>query len=235
MYLYSIDAKSSYIDGINGYTEKDISEALKKHEDNDIKLYFQNLSKTSEKNSIIIPCTNYSFSLENFFQCKWYLCEYLNNQVNRCIDEDIIKKVYEKLKIEDEESFYVPNATSVADILEIIGESKPIIYLDFDKSNIQIKLFLLSMGYKIKYLQSEEKARKAFIITDNDKIYESIVNILPLIDYSGITAVLLPHKFFIDKKYKSQVMKLISDEIISMEYYYPQQEMSITLIGEFDN
>lgn len=89
------------------------------------------------------------------------------------------------------------------------------------------------MGYKIKYLKAEEKAKKAFIITDNDKIYESIVNALPIIDFTGTTAFLLPHKFFIDKKYESQCRNLIQNDIITMEYYFPNPEMSITLIGEF--
>ena len=81
--------------------------------------------------------------------------------------------------------------------------------------------------------KAEEKAKKAFIITDNDKIYESIVNALPIIDFTGTTAFLLPHKFFIDKKYKSQCRNLIKDKIITMEYYFPNPEMSITLIGDF--
>ena len=78
-----------------------------------------------------------------------------------------------------------------------------------------------------------EKAKKAFIITDNDKIYESIVNALPIIDFTGTTAFLLPHKFFIDKKYKSQCSNLIQNKIITMEYYFPNPKMSITLIGDF--
>ena len=171
MYLYSIDAKSSCIDGINGYTTRDILESLKEIEDDEIKLFFQSLSKASDKNSIIVPCINNSFNSEELFQCKEYLCEYVNRQVNRCIDEEIIRIVSEKLKIDDGESFYVPKVTSIADILEIIGERKPIIYIDLDESNITIKLFLLSMGYKINYLQAGEKVRKSFIITDNNKIY----------------------------------------------------------------
>ena len=233
MYLCSIGARPSFVDGNSGYTEKDITEILDKIEDEEIKLYFQNLSKTSDKNIIIVPCTTNSFNSEDFFQCKWYLCEYLKHNVNRYIDEDIIKRASEKLKIKNSESFYVPNTTNIVDILEIIGENKPIIYLDLGNSNIQIKLFLLAMGYKIKYLKVGEKAKKAFIITDNDKIYESIVNALPIIDFTGTTAFLLPHKFFIDKKYKSQCSNLIQNKIITMEYYFPNPEMSITLIGDF--
>lgn len=233
MYLCSIGAKPSFVDGNSGYTKKDITEILDKIEDEEIKLYFQNLSKTSDKNIIIAPCTQKPFTSEDFYQCKWYLREYLKFNANRHIDEDIIKRASEKLNIKDGESFYVPNTNNIADILEIIGENKPIIYLDLGNSNIQIKLFLLAMGYKIKYLEAEEKAKKAFIITDNDKIYESIVNALTIIDFTGTTAFLLPHKFFIDKKYKSQCRKLIKNEIITMEYYFPNPEMSITLIGDF--
>lgn len=200
MYLCSIGAKLSFVDGNSGYTKKDITEILDKIEDEEIKLYFQNLSKASDKNIIIAPCTKKPFTSEDFFQCKWCLCEYLKYNANRYIDEDIIKRASEKLNIKDGESFYVPNTNNIADILDIIGESKPIIYLNLDNLNIQIKLFLLAMGYKIRYLKAGEKAKKAFIITDNDKIYESIVNALPIIDFTGTTAFLLPHKFFIDKK-----------------------------------
>ena len=233
MYLCSIGAKQSFIDGNSGYTKKDITEILDKIEDEEIKLYFQNLSKTSDKNIIIVPCINNSFNSEDFYQFKWYLCEYLKHNVNRYIDEDIIKRASEKLRKKNGESFYVPNTNNIADILDIIGESKPIIYLNLDNLNIQIKLFLLAMGYKIRYLKAGEKAKKAFIITDNDKIYESIVNALPIIDFTGTTAFLLPHKFFIDKKYKSQCSNLIQNDIITMEYYFPNPEMSITLIGDF--
>lgn len=233
MYLCSIGARPSFIDGNSGYTEKNITEILDKIEDEEIKLYFQNLSKASDKNIIIAPCTKKPFTSEDFFQCKWCLCEYLKYNANRYIDEDIIKRASEKLNIKDGESFYVPNTNNIADILDIIGESKPIIYLNLDNLNIQIKLFLLAMGYKIRYLKAGEKAKKAFIITDNDKIYESIVNALPIIDFTGTTAFLLPHKFFIDKKYKSQCRNLIKDKIITMEYYFPNPEMSITLVGEF--
>ena len=77
MYLCSIGARPSFVDGNSGYTEKDITEILDKIEDEETKLYFQNLSKTSDKNIIIVPCTNNSFNSEDFCQCKWYLCEYL--------------------------------------------------------------------------------------------------------------------------------------------------------------
>ena len=83
MYLCSIGAKLSFVDGNSGYTKKDITEILDKIEDEEIKLYFQNLSKTSDKNIIIVPCTTNSFNSEDFFQCKWYLCEYLKHNVNR--------------------------------------------------------------------------------------------------------------------------------------------------------
>ena len=77
MYLCSIGAKLSFVYENTGYTKKDITEILDKIEDEEIKLYFQNLSKNSDKNIIIVPCTNNSFNSEDFCQCKWYLCEYL--------------------------------------------------------------------------------------------------------------------------------------------------------------
>ena len=161
MYLCSIGARPSFIDGNSGYTEKNITEILDKIKDEEIKLYFQNLSKASDKNIIIAPCTNISFNSEDFFQCKLCLCEYLKYNANRYIDEDIIKRASEKLNIKDGESFYVPNTNNIADILDIIGESKPIIYLNLDNLNIQIKLFLLAMGYKIRYLKSWRKGKKS--------------------------------------------------------------------------
>ena len=101
MYLCSIGAKLSFVDGNSGYTKKDITEILDKIEDEEIKLYFQNLSKNSDKNIIIAPCTKKPFNSEDFFQCKWCLCEYLKYNANRYIDEDIIKRASEKLNIKD--------------------------------------------------------------------------------------------------------------------------------------
>ena len=46
MYLCSIGARPSFVDGNSGYTEKDITEIPDKIEDEEIKLYFQNLQKT---------------------------------------------------------------------------------------------------------------------------------------------------------------------------------------------
>ena len=83
MYLCSIGAKPSFIDENSGYTKKDITEILDKIEDEEIKLYFQNLSKNSDKNIIIAPCTKKPFNSEDFCQCKLYLCEYLKHSVNR--------------------------------------------------------------------------------------------------------------------------------------------------------
>ena len=234
MFLNSIDRKPSSEARRRGYGAEDIKDILERIEDEETREYFRKISEGKDKADIIVPSTLCHFDSEDFRQCRMELYGYLRRQgKKRVIDKGMMKIVKEELKIKDGESFYYPDKANVLDILDIVGDSRPVIYFDSHGMDIQTKLFLLSMGYCIKRMEEGEKARKALIITDKDEIYESFERVLPLLDLSGITAVILPHKFFIDKKYQEQKLKLIEDGIITMEKYFPSIEMSITLLGDY--